>query len=108
MDCSHLTLRAALAADRLEDFIRQEESRGVELGSGSELERALALLLVQRGLRQDPLSAAGLGAARTLNRLEPLLIRSDLLWLLDSSECRKSASVGGPGKREPTTHRDQR
>lgn len=53
MDGSHLTLRAALAADRLEDFVRQEEARGIELGSGSDFERALALFLVQRGLRQD-------------------------------------------------------
>ena len=53
MDGSHLTLRAALAADRLEDFVRQEEARGIELGSGTDFERALALFLVQRGLRQD-------------------------------------------------------
>ena len=52
MDGSDLTLRAALAADRLEDFVRQEEARGIELGSGSDFERALALFLVQRGLRQ--------------------------------------------------------
>lgn len=50
MDGSNLTLRAALAANRLEDFVRQEEARGVELGSGSDFERALALFLVQRGL----------------------------------------------------------
>jgi hypothetical protein len=36
MDGSKLTLRAALAEDRLEDFVRQEEARGVELGSGSD------------------------------------------------------------------------
>jgi hypothetical protein len=35
------------------DFVRQEEARGIELGSGSDFERALALFLVQRGLRQD-------------------------------------------------------
>jgi len=57
-DGSHLTLRAALAADRLEDFVRQEEARGVELGSGSDFERALALFLVQRGLRQERASWA--------------------------------------------------
>jgi hypothetical protein len=53
MDGSLLTLRAALAANRLEGFVRQEQARGVELDSGSEFERALALFLVQRGLRQD-------------------------------------------------------
>jgi hypothetical protein len=44
----HLTLREALASDRLEDFVRQAEARGVELVSGSDLERALALLITQR------------------------------------------------------------
>ena len=48
----YLTLRAALAANRLDDFVRQEEARGVELCSGSDFERALALFLVQRGLRR--------------------------------------------------------
>jgi hypothetical protein len=37
-----LTLRDALAEDRLDDFVRQEEDRGVELANGSDLERALA------------------------------------------------------------------
>ena len=55
---SRLTLRAALAADQLEQFVKQEEALGVELGCGSEFERALALFLVQRGLRQDLLPAA--------------------------------------------------
>jgi hypothetical protein len=53
MDGSLLSLRAALATDRLEDFVRQEQARGVELGRGSEFERALALFLVQRRMRQD-------------------------------------------------------
>lgn len=47
----NLTLREALALDRLEDFIRQEEARGVELTSGSDLERALALLVTERQKR---------------------------------------------------------
>jgi hypothetical protein len=55
MDGPLLTLRAALAANRLEDFVRQEQTLGIELNSGSEFERALALSLVQRGLSQDPL-----------------------------------------------------
>lgn len=44
----HLTLSEALASDRLEDFVRQAEARGVELVSGSDFERALALLITQR------------------------------------------------------------
>ena len=43
-----LTLREALASDRLEAFVRQEESSGVELVMGSDLERALALLITSR------------------------------------------------------------
>ena len=39
-----LTLSEALAADRLDDFVRQEVAMGAELVNGSELERALALL----------------------------------------------------------------
>ena len=45
MGYRHVTLREALASDRLEDFVRQAEARGVELTSGSDLERALALLM---------------------------------------------------------------
>jgi hypothetical protein len=44
----HLTLREALASDRLADFVRQAEALGVELVSGSDFERALALLVTQR------------------------------------------------------------
>ena len=44
----HLTLREALASDRLADFVRQVEARGVEFTRGSEFERALALLITQR------------------------------------------------------------
>jgi hypothetical protein len=43
-----ITLREALVSDRLEAFVRQEEDSGVELASGSDLERALALLVTQR------------------------------------------------------------
>ena len=48
----YLSVREALASDRLEDFVRQEEARGVELTSGSELERALALLVTQRLIKR--------------------------------------------------------
>ena len=43
-----LTLSEALAADRLDDFVRQEVAMGAELVNGSELERALALLVTRR------------------------------------------------------------
>jgi len=46
-----LTLREALASDRLEAFVRQEEARGLELAMGSDLERALALLVTSRWLK---------------------------------------------------------
>ena len=42
-----LTLGEALAADRLDEFVRQEVAAGAELVNGSELERALALLVTQ-------------------------------------------------------------
>jgi len=54
MGYRRLTLREALASDRLEDFVRQEEARGVELAVGSDLERALALLITQRPFTADP------------------------------------------------------
>jgi hypothetical protein len=53
MNNTRLTLRAALAGYRLEDFVRQEEARGVALDRGSDFERALALVLVQRGLTRN-------------------------------------------------------
>jgi hypothetical protein len=43
-----LTLRQALAFDRLEDSVRQDEARGAELVKGSDFERALALLVTRR------------------------------------------------------------
>jgi hypothetical protein len=48
MGYKRLTLREALASNQLEDFVRQEEARGVELANGSDLERALALPITQR------------------------------------------------------------
>jgi hypothetical protein len=42
-----LTLREALAANCLDDFVGQEVAMGAELVNGSELERALALLITQ-------------------------------------------------------------
>jgi hypothetical protein len=49
----HLTLREALASDRLADFVRQAEAGGVELARGSDFERALALLIAQRRSRPE-------------------------------------------------------
>jgi len=49
-----LTLREALASQRLNAFVRQEEARGVELARGSDLERALALLVTMQRLRGSP------------------------------------------------------
>jgi hypothetical protein len=48
MEDLHLSLRAALAENRLEDFVRQAMARGLEFSRGSDFERGLALLLVQR------------------------------------------------------------
>lgn len=48
MEDFHLSLRAALAENRLEDFVRQAMARGLEFSRGSDFERGLALLLVQR------------------------------------------------------------
>jgi len=50
---STLTLNQALAIDRLEEFVRQEEAFGAELVKGSDFERALVLLITQRSLRND-------------------------------------------------------
>lgn len=46
-----LELNQALALDKLEEFVRQEEARGAELAQGSDFERALALLTTQRLIR---------------------------------------------------------
>ena len=43
-----LTLRDALASDRLDAFVREQQDDGAELVTGSELERGLALLITQR------------------------------------------------------------
>jgi len=48
MGRKRLTLREALASDQLEDFVQQEEACGAELAKGSDLERALALLVTTR------------------------------------------------------------
>ena len=58
MGYRRLTLREALASNKLEDFVRQEEARGVELANGSDLERALALLITQRRSEDRSLTVA--------------------------------------------------
>ena len=47
-----LNLNQALAVDKLEEFVRQEQARGAELVMGSDFERALALLITQRRIRR--------------------------------------------------------
>jgi hypothetical protein len=54
----HLSLREALASGRLASFVQQEEDRGVELARGSDLERALALLITQRRSENRSFTAA--------------------------------------------------
>ncbi len=68
MDYADLTLREALALDRLQEFIQQEEARGVELTSGSDLERALALLIT----RCRTHTADGSDCARSGVRVSPV------------------------------------
>lgn len=53
MDKGDLSLRAALVENRLEDFVRQAQTNGVELRKGSEFERGLALLQVQRSQSRE-------------------------------------------------------
>jgi hypothetical protein len=48
MNVGDLTLREALASDRLEAFVREQQDSGAELATGSDLERGLALLITQR------------------------------------------------------------
>ena len=48
MNDARLSLRAALAQDRLEEFVQQAQARGTALDKGSDFERALALLSVRR------------------------------------------------------------
>ena len=47
MSSRPLNLDQALAFDKLEEFVRQEEARGAELVKGSDFERALALLITR-------------------------------------------------------------
>ena len=51
---STLTLNQALAIDRLEEFVWQEEAFGAELVKGSDFERALALLIIERHKSDSP------------------------------------------------------
>jgi len=53
MDENRLSLRAALAQDRLEGFVRQAQARGMTLDRGSDFERGLALLMVRRLKTED-------------------------------------------------------
>lgn len=53
MNETRLSLRAALAQNRLEEFVRQAQARGVTLDKGSDFERGLALLIMQRQRQRD-------------------------------------------------------
>jgi hypothetical protein len=53
MNETTLSLRAALAQDRLEEFVLQAQALGVTLDKGSAFERGLALLMVRRRKDQD-------------------------------------------------------
>ena len=44
----HLTLREALASNRLDAFVQEQQDKGAELATGSELERGLATNLALR------------------------------------------------------------
>jgi len=72
METMHLSLRAALAENRLEDFVRQAMARGLEFSRGSEFERGLALLLVQRkrdGERRTPVLACASPARKHTTKM---------------------------------------
>ena len=43
-----LTFREALASNRLDVFVREQQDDGAELITGSQLERGLSLLITQR------------------------------------------------------------
>ena len=58
MDETKLSLRAALAQDRLEEFVRQAQALGVTLDTGSDFERGLALLMVRQRQEQDAQSSS--------------------------------------------------
>ena len=59
MDETRLSLRVALAQDRLEEFVRQAQARGVTLDRGSDFERGLALLIVRRRQARDEQEGPG-------------------------------------------------
>ena len=58
MDETKLSVRAALAQGRLEEFVRQAQALGVTLDTGSDFERGLALLMVRRRQEQDAQSSS--------------------------------------------------
>jgi hypothetical protein len=70
-----LTLREALAENRLADFVRQEEDRGVELTNGSEFERALALLITNRRVAASKASSWLLVSSNAFQAIEELITR---------------------------------
>ena len=78
----HLTLREALACDRLAEFVRQAEARDVELSSGSDFERAPFPTIASPRRRPCP----GLSAPETHEqKRRPLHLRKNV---------RSDASIG--------------
>ena len=64
---ARLTLREALASDRLDAWVQEQQDDGAELATGSELERGLALLVTQR----RSLAAVGLARPSTNTARRP-------------------------------------
>ena len=64
----HLTLREALASDRLDAWVREQQDDGAELATGSELERGLALLITRRRSLAAEMLAHQANTARTAFR----------------------------------------
>ena len=63
-----LTLREALASDRLDAWVQEQQDDGAELTTGSELERGLALLNYSTSFTRR---------RRTVNRTQRLLSRRE-------------------------------
>src|SRR6185437_4056923 len=80
-----LSLREALAEDRLDDFVRQEEDRGAELANGSEFER----VLVPLDVRSAPSTrGGGLWAVLRCSAVADRALGSDHPHVFVDSNCR--------------------
>jgi hypothetical protein len=105
MGRKRLTLREALASDQLEDFVQQEEARGAELAKGSDLERALALLVTTRR-RSDARSAhSTTRCGRDLPT--PLAVTCYCWWLDDGASVRTAHYAFTRSSPAPAPHRSR-